>query len=506
MKRRDFLKYACILGLGLTHAPFLLTSRSVAKEMMNIIKGEIQYSPPQELPIVINIFLYGGPSELAGNLTNIEEINDLSQNKYPSEVIPSNSNNDVTPNNFWGGAGGNIMEELLSGKNAGGVEIFPPSLSIYRTVYRVKDDNKSHPKSITQNLVGNLDMEKPGYAATLASILATYNPWNKNIEELILPFVSFEGDSIVFRQGDLTIPINMKPMMLDANLNNPYKRKKIPGFSDADFSYIDSQIEKLARETSSTYGEYASKIKEAFAKREELAQFVETKLQNIDASLPFSPDPNATNDPQGQGNYDPDIDASRRLTYPGNNPMAKFLKVAVTLAIENEDTVFISVGNGGLSSWDNHSDAIDGYKTRMSMLMRAIRCAVKHLYWYSLDTNNPQTKRERAKRVVINAFGDFGRNVNLNNSMGWDHGNTQNFYTAGGWGINGRVLGKLVGRTQVTGRGENNRLFIIPTSDSYQFEPFSIVSTVYKYFGVQNPEVITGEPPIDEVNPPNEKV
>ncbi len=504
MRRRDFLKSIGILGLGLTHAPFLIIPNARAKEAMNIVKSEINYQNPQYLPIVINIFLYGGPSELAGNLTNIEEINSRSQNKYPGEVLPSDSDNKITQNWFWGSAGGSIMEELIRGKEAGGITIFPASMTLYRTVYRKKDDNKSHPISITQNLVGNLDMSKPGYAATLAGILATHNPWDKDINQLVLPFVSFEGDSTVFKIEDIDIPLTMKPMMLDSKLNNPYKRSKISGFGDPDFSYIDGIIEQLARETSATYNEYAKKIKEAFEKRQELADFVENNLTNIDDSLPKSPDSNAQNDDSMAPNYDPDIDDNGRLVYPSDNPMAQYLKVAIALAIENKDTVFISVGNGSLGSWDNHSDAIYGYKLRMSRLMTALRCAVKHMYWYSEDTTKPQENRERARRIVINAFGDFGRNVNLNNSMGWDHGNNQNFYTVGGWDIPGRVLGKLVGKTEVF--SEDNRLFTRPTADSYSFEPFSIISTVYKYFGVQNPEVITGEPPIDEQNPPNEFV
>jgi uncharacterized protein (DUF1501 family) len=110
-----------------------------------------------------------------------------------------------------------------------------------------------------------------------------------------------------------------------------------------------------------------------------------------------------------------------------------------------------------------------------------------------------------ADNVVINVFGDFGRNVNLNNSMGWDHGNNQNLYTLGGWGIPGRALGKLVGRTQRIGTPFQNRQFTSPTADSYQCEPFSIASTLFKYFGVQHPEVLTGEPPIDESGPDDEK-
>jgi hypothetical protein len=77
----------------------------------------------------------------------------------------------------------------------------------------------------------------------------------------------------------------------------------------------------------------------------------------------------------------------------------------------------------------------------------------------------------------------------------------------GGWGIPGRALGKLVGRTQRIGTPFQNRQFTAPTADSYQCEPFSIASTLFKYFGVQNPDVLTGEPAIDESdNVPNEKI
>ena len=103
-----------------------------------------------------------------------------------------------------------------------------------------------------------------------------------------------------------------------------------------------------------------------------------------------------------------------------------------------------------------------------------------------------------ANNVIINVFGDFGRNVNVNDSNGWDHGNNQNLYTIGGTDITGRTLGKLVGKTQRIGTPFQNRQFTSPTSDSYQCEPFAIASSFFKYFGVQNPELLTGEPAIDE--------
>ena len=80
-------------------------------------------------------------------------------------------------------------------------------------------------------------------------------------------------------------------------------------------------------------------------------------------------------------------------------------------------------------------------------------------------------------------------------------------YILGGSAIPGRALGKLVGRTQRIGTPFENRQLTSPTADSYQSEPFSIASAIFKYFGVQNPEILTGEPAIDESdNVPNEKV
>jgi hypothetical protein len=76
-----------------------------------------------------------------------------------------------------------------------------------------------------------------------------------------------------------------------------------------------------------------------------------------------------------------------------------------------------------------------------------------------------------------------------------------------GSGLPGRALGKLVGKTQRIGTPFQNRQFTSPAAGSYQCEPFAIASSIFKYFGVQNPEVLTGESAIDEsAGVPNEKV
>ena len=155
-------------------------------------------------------------------------------------------------------------------------------------------------------------------------------------------------------------------------------------------------------------------------------------------------------------------------------------------------TLLSCADSGGGGSADA---PLGDYPDRMQGLMAALQSAARHLELAGADN------------VVINVFGDFGRNVNLNDSQGWDHGNNQNLFTLGGAGISGRALGKLAGRTQRIGNPFQNRQFTAPTETSYQFEPFAIATTIFKFFGVQNPEVLTGEPAIDEMNAvPNELI
>ena len=184
----------------------------------------------------------------------------------------------------------------------------------------------------------------------------------------------------------------------------------------------------------------------------------------------------------------------QKIQYPNTNFGTRLLS-AVSLAIKNPESVFISLGSGGLGGWDDHSDSLTRYPNRIQLLMEALQVASRHLALMA------------ANNIVINVFGDFGRNVNVNDSNGWDHGNNQNLYTIGGADITGRALGKLVGKTQRIGTAFQNRQFTSPTDASYQCEPFSIASTIFKYFGVQNPEVLTGEPAVDESDTvPNELV
>ena len=296
----------------------------------------------------------------------------------------------------------------------------------------------------------------------------------------MFPFVSFEGESPVFNPGNLSVPLNFKPVALNSNLQNPYQRTPNVGSSILNTGTpVDLALETLAQSTNA--GSSNTKVTEAFEKRGEFAAQISSMLDptviqnNID-------------------NYNLTLPVDGQITYANNN-FGNRLKAAVSLALSNEETVFISLGSGGLGGWDDHSEAMNNYPSRMSQLFSAIQAAVRHMdAAYTAGISH-------AHNIIINVYGDFGRNVNLNNSLGWDHGNNQNLYTFGGKAIAGRGLGKIVGRTERIGSSGLNRQYTSPTASSYQFEPFALASTMYKHFGVSNPQVISGEYAIDETAP-----
>ena len=88
------------------------------------------------------------------------------------------------------------------------------------------------------------------------------------------------------------------------------------------------------------------------------------------------------------------------------------------------------------------------------------------------------------------AFCEFGRNANLNDSEGWDHGNNQNVYIFGGTQYFNHV--GIVGETELgPAEGGNNRLYLRPKANSYTFEPYAVAATIYKMYGITNPELLT---------------
>jgi len=498
MNRRKFLK-----TMSAASASVFIPSSLNLTSLYKHANAAVDYAgatiaPPAVMPQVINIFLYGGPSELAGNLTNIVDIENNSQNSYEAAftgiTMPTSGGGLITPNGFWSGAGGDEMEFLVNpgvGTN--------PYMTVYRTLMKRKDGTRSHRESILMSLKGSLDIEtSAGVGTRMAALLyqhkAAYEAGSlladgstiTRVEDMLLPFVSFEGDSRIYAPDpDVTIPLLLRGTTLDDDFDNPFTRN-----SNGSAATMDALVNKVTG--AAEQARYAGVI-DAFVLRE----FLESKIADLDtannATLPTLTD---ANDIAGNG-------GNATFTYP-NNSFGQTVKAAVTLAIENPTTLFMSLG-GALGGWDDHNNGIDRYPGRMTSVMDTLKAAMWQIKYSQGKIIAGGATRTTTDNIVINVFGDFGRRVNLNNSQGWDHGNNQNLFTLGGAGVvsagNGgatRTLGKVVGTTVRVGDSGTNNQFTNPAPGSYEFEPMSVASSVYSYMGVQNPQVVTADP---EMNP-----
>ncbi|HHJ34780.1 MAG TPA: DUF1501 domain-containing protein, partial [Gammaproteobacteria bacterium] len=297
-------------------------------------------------------------------------------------------------------------------------------------------------------------------------------------------------------------PLLFRGLTLDQNFNNPYSRGSNPN---------DAVLEAMADSTrTDAYNQRYSGAANSF----DLRAFLENKIDNIGtaddpANLPLiTGDANSAADAASLGLADGD-----RLVYP-NNQYTERVRAAVTLALVNPGSVYLTVG-GGLGGWDDHNNGVDNYRNRMNNLFEVMKAATLHIKYadqsrsglLTLDGNTRPTDN-----IVINMFGDFGRRVNLNGNQGWDHGNNQNLYTFGGAGVRAggaAALGKVVGKTVRVGQSGTNNQVTEPAQGSYEAEPMSVAATVFSYFGVQDPEVLTadvelnpaGVPAIDETQP-----
>jgi len=485
MNRRDFLKRGGIAGIGATAPALFGLPAFVGEAAAKPLIDAVDYRLPAVLPQVINVFLYGGPSELAGNLTNLARIDASSQNPYPATLQQRLSEGgQLTANGFWADAGGHAMEDMLG----------TGDLSVYRTLNRRKNNTRAHRPSVFSSLKGSLAIDAaPGMGSTLATLLQAHRAQldgsallgGRQLVDLVLPFVSFEGSSTAFATDpDATLPLQLKGMSLDQRFDNPYARGQ-----DDHGNELEQLVAKIVDEDSRR--RFGGVI-DGFDRRREMAELVGNLQQAAEAPLPSLPR-------RADGTLDPDADpATGYLRYPADNRFSDRMKAAVTLAVNNPDSLFITVG-GGLGGWDDHASAIEDYVPRMRQVMEALRVATKHLrysdraYGGVRDTGN----------VAINVHGDFGRNVNLNDAGGWDHGNNQNLYTLGGTALRpAGALGKVVGRTEVFGPARQNRQYTRPAEGSYEAEPLAVASTVYRWFGARNPEVLTRD---DVMNPDGDR-
>ncbi len=506
MLRRKFLK----LSSALAASPVLPVSFGMSALAQQAHAGSPDYAAvnvvaPAVMPQVINIFMYGGASELAGNLSNIAVIELHSENSYvgefgsrilrtEAEALADPGVNDdqweLTPNNFWRRAGGTHMEDMLA---AG-------ELTVYRTIYKQKSPTRSHRESIFMSHKGTLDIENaPGIGSRIAlmmqqnpsiyesALLADGNEMG-SLDNLTLPFVSFEGESQTYAiDPNNPLPLYLRGLTMDNQFNNPYSRSV--GTSSTAIA-TEEAIEALLKSRLELVK--ASKVKyqkawDGFDKRSEL----EEKMRDLSGLLNGGDDNGNQSSAQALG-----------VDYPGGS-FSNQLEAAITLAIHNPQTLYMAVGTPGLGGWDDHNNGVDRYPDRMNDLMEAIKAGMAHIKAAAAQgvTTISGSNRTQTDNIIINVFGDFGRLVNLNNSNGWDHANNQNLYTFGGAGVRPTkekaALGSVVGTTMRAGKSKTNNQYTVPTKgvegvqDSPSWEPMSIASSIYGYFGATNPQVLT---------------
>jgi hypothetical protein len=429
MNRRDFLQLSMYAGCSC-----LLPELSwAAGPLDNVSFDPAIYAANQ--PQTIMVFMYGGASELAGNFTNYNQFKDLSQSSYD---VHFRDQVNSTPNGFWQEAGGTIMEELLAQNR----------LNVFRTCFsqvRWNENNRSHGPCTSQNQRGSFNEEASGIFANLGRLLKQNNVIDSNTK---MPFLTMEGESGFWANGDLARDPILVPMSINENLDNPFRRSGEPHYA--------ARMDALAKAYNSP-----GKITDAFAKRGEMEQFISDipDISGLDLG---------TNGAGDDLNYH-------------NNSFDRKLKTAINILDYNPDTQAISLSTGGLGGWDDHNDARN-YISRMNSLFLALRSAMAHI--------NHIGKTNKINIVVMS---EFGRGVNLNSANGWDHGNLQTAYVLGGTDYFSTP--GVVGTTKVVNTGSVNRLYLTPLS-SYRFEPLSIASTIYSIYGVKNPHVLTDGNPV----------
>jgi len=446
MERRTFIKLSLTASVALM-MPDLGYSAALDLSKIRFSKSVFEENNAQ----TIIIFLYGGASQLGGNITNLSEIEKYSQNSY-AEYFRG-----VTPtkNGCWQEAGGNEMERLLADGD----------MTLYRCCYsdkREKAGNKAHGVCTEQNQKGSFDTDGGGIVANIATILDAKGAIGS---KTLMPFVTMEGESTFYTEGTKALAGYLKPVGINERFDNPYerdvrnwiyyteaerehdgywKKDEEGGFDPA----LSSRMDTLAQKNNTT-----GKIKDAFARRGELAAF----MKNV------------------AGAATPDLGED---AYPQNDSFSAKIEAAIKLLDKNPDTRIITLGTGGLGGWDDHNSARD-YVDRMEALFRALRSGMAHLKALGKEGT-----------VNIMVFGEFGRNVNLNSAHGWDHGNLQNLYVLGGKNYFDHK--GVVGETVVDNTGSLNRLWLKPKSGTYWFEPPSIAATLYAIYGIENPDMLTG--------------
>lgn len=450
MRRRDFIRLL-LAGGSAVLMPNFSYARPLDLDAINF--SDAVYGNNRAQTIIV--FLYGGASQLGGNITNLTEIERHSQNSYQgyfSGVTP-------TEHGCWQEAGGTEMEKLIGDGD----------MTLYRCCYsqaREMVNNKAHDVCVDQNQRGTFDLDGGGVITNIAAILHAKGAINENT---LMPFVTMEGESKFYTEGSVPLADYLKPMGINEDFDNPYEREQwtvrrwtyyteaerdsAPGSywkPDEEGGFdpaFTGEMDRIAQAHNQS-----GKIKDTFGRRRSLSSFI-GEIQNAQV---------------------PDLGDD---AYPDHD-FADKIKATIKLLDKNPDTKIITLGTGGLGGWDDHSDAGD-YVSRHEVLFKSLRSAMAHLKAINKDNT-----------INIMVFGEFGRNINLNTANGWDHGNLQNFFVLGGKDY--FTHRGVVGETVVDVTGSLNRLWLKPKPGTYWFEPLSIAATLYRIYGIENPHVLTG--------------
>lgn len=513
MKRRDFLKHLSALSAS-RFVPVGFGVGALAQQAHGASPNYagVNVTAPAIMPQVINIFMYGGASELAGNLTNIQDIDINSVNSYQAAfgsgivgLETDDPNNQITKRGCWRSAGGTHMEDMM---DAG-------DMAIYRTIYKQKSPTRSHRESIFMSHKGTLDIENsPGIGSRLALMLKQHessygsvqlangqtvsNVINNDgsvsgFDAFTLPFVSFEGDTQTYAlDPENPLPVNLRGLTMDNNFNNPYSRLDNPVSEEAITNLLNSRDSEITA-NSSKY----TKAFNAFKDRKNL----DTNMEDLQDQLGLNSGTTPSSEVLGVPLQYRVVGGNPTRAYP-DTTFGRQIEAAITLAIHNPQTLYMAVGTPGLGGWDDHNNGVDRYPGRMNDLMESLKVGMEHIRRSVGASTLGGGTRTRNDNIIINVFGDFGRLVNLNNSMGWDHANNQNLYTFGGVNKDNiansvrppkeaAAMGSIIGETERQGTSKTNNQFTVPKAGSPTFEPMCIASSIYGYFGATNPQVLT---------------
>jgi hypothetical protein len=296
MNRRDFLKTTSIIT-----SSFLFPSLAFGAEIdLSGVNFDRTIHDNNDAQTII-FFMYGGASELGANLTNLDEINQKSENDYYDYFGTVTK----TANNFWKEAGGEALERMLANED----------VNIFRTCYsdlREKSGNRSHGKSVRQTQTGRV-AEGAGIFSVLAKVLHDNGVVTTSTK---LPFITFDGEPYFSSTTDISLPNYLQPVSLYRDLENPYDDYKGDWYyatneehqNGSPYSII-SDMNRLSLENNP-----AGKLSENFKQREVLKSFIK-EIQ--DEALPAG------------------------ITYPNNTTGITFQN-AVKILLKNPDTKVIT--------------------------------------------------------------------------------------------------------------------------------------------------------------------